>query len=656
MNRRCLVFLLGIGVILGLGRPAPAGEIDPRTRSMLDTIFAGYRSNRAKITDLTMTGSSHKIHKQGEMEFEEDLAYKYYELGEKKRLDTTFPEDIPDAHMAGRTQSLVYAGDCTLAYGGWTGPGVIMASVRAPGSFGATSRSTVLDNAMISGRWDSHAGLIELLCNVTPWGPKVRDIRVDTITEDGEVFLQVTFNKYPTEAEKSIGQSVWKFAPERGYEVVEATMSSFRSEGDPSRKTHAVYDVCEVSPGVWRSVGARQIIDEWPDDDRRLHIHVEKEFKHETAAANTGSVQDDFFTFKGIGLPEGAYVRDFTVNPPVKYQYAGPPLTDYEYLLDKAVLLADTGSLDWAETAPSSTTEEPEEGPTTEEATIEEADEETIAEQDVNSADRPVVSTPAQIDRGGKGTFYWVVLALALSVLLGYVSRGSKVFSFLKKDGPKIVLFLLLVLIVAGQAGAIETKEHDDPLLVNKELDLYRTEENICGPTSLYHVLKEIGYAPSFDDILTNVPIRLKGCSIADMCRYLEKVGVDHQVVKCESVEPILTALRPKETAAIVHTNNEGHFITVKKTSDGRLVVLDGTNVLNNAVLDGLEQRYSGKAIIVGMGRWKIMASFMDWKRVGLMILIIPIGFGIGALVRILVQGIGLRSPVSSTQKHLVKQ
>ena len=41
-------------------------QVDPQTKDMLDTIIAGHRSNRAKITDLSMSGSILILHGKDE--------------------------------------------------------------------------------------------------------------------------------------------------------------------------------------------------------------------------------------------------------------------------------------------------------------------------------------------------------------------------------------------------------------------------------------------------------------------------------------------------------------------------------------------------------------------------------------------------------------
>jgi hypothetical protein len=648
-----------MGVILGSGRPAPAGEIDPRTRAMLETLFAGYRSNRAKITDFTMAGSYHEIHKQDGQERERTIGYKYYESEEKKRLDEFFPEDSPIPGLPGRTRFLVDTGEGTLTH---VTPiheeETVAAGIHWPLKFHQQSKITRLDCSIISAHYKSHVGQIRRMLE-REWDPQTQNLTVNTITRNGESLLEVR-HEYHSNKDKKTVQQNWIFAPERGYEVLEVDCDLSFANGDPMLKVQASYEVREVSPGIWRSAGAELVSDEWEEDG--THAHVERQFKSENVSVNDGSVNSGFFTFEGIGLPSGAYVTDFTVNPPITYQYNGVPFTDYKYLLDKASLLAETGPSDLAETGPSDLTEtvpsntahEPEEEQTAEEATSEEAAEEMMPEQDANSGGPPVISTPAQINRGWKGTVFWLVLVLVLSIVLGYVSRGSKLFSFLKKGGPKVVLFLLLVLIVAGPAGAIETKEHDDPMLVNKELKLYRTEENTCGVTSLYHALKEIGYDASFSDVLAHVPLRFKGSSIADMSRYLERVGVDHQVVKSDSIVPILTAVRPKAVGGILHTEGESHFVVVKRTADGRFIVLNGTNVIKEDVINYLKQRYSGMAIMVGMGSWEYMTHFANWRRFIAVMAVIPFGFGIGALVRTVFEGVRRRSLVP--EKHLVKQ
>ncbi len=643
ISRRCLILLLCGGVVLGIVPTARSGEIDQQTRDMLETIFAGFRENRAKITDLTITGSFHEIHDQGEIKWEVNTAFKYFQSGEKRRLDETYSEDMEPA-FAGRTKSLVYTGDATLAYGGWKGPEVVEAGLGHATRFQSTCKINYVDNVSLSAKWASHAELIKFLYDREDreWDPQEDDIRVDTITENNEVSLQVTYKNRST-LYGTLAEHVWVFAPERGYEVIRTSLGRYNADGSTRRKVEMVYDVREVAPGVWRGVGF-----EWASDHWKLetvaHAHVERQLKCEVVSANNGPMDDTLFTFEGMGLPEGAYIKDYTVEPPMTYRYSAVPFTDYEYMVSKAADLADAGALDTEEGAASAGKEEkqrPEE--TEEKEVVKETTAEQTAEEDAEREDANAIGesgvTPARISVKRKGTVFWVASILVISVVLGYVSRGSRLVSFFRKRDANIVVFWLVVLAASGGAKAIETHEYEDPLLLNEEMNLYRTEENICGPVSLYHSLKEIGCSASLGDIVAGVPVGLNGCSIADMCRYLEKTGAEYQVVRCDSVEPILAALRARKVAAILHTNGEKHFLAVKKGGDGRFVVLDGTHVIKENLVDGLKQRFSGRAIIVGMGRWRTMAHFMDWKRIILMIVVIPIGFGIGALVRAVLEG-----------------
>ena len=91
-------------------------------------------------------------------------------------------------------------------------------------------------------------------------------------------------------------------------------------------------------------------------------------------------------------------------------------------------------------------------------------------------------------------------------------------------------------------------------------------------------------------------------------------------------------------------------FLTIKKTIHGHVIALDGTKVIKENVINGLHKRFSGTAIIVGMGKWKMMGHFMNWKRIVVIIIFIPLGFGTGALVRTMLQCIRRRSLVPSNE------
>jgi len=604
MNHKFLVLLIYIDVVLGSALPAESREIDQKTREMLDTIIAGYRSNRARLSDLTMSGSILTIQGEGENQTKLETTYNYYELGDKRRIDESYPADMGVPMLAGRTKILTFTGKGTLQY--YSGHQLYKdsASVNEVHKFHMSSNITYLDTISQTRSWRSHMGHIQHLLD-RGWRPETQTIDVETVNRQGSALLQITYKT------KGTIEYVYTVDPHRGYEATEVVRKTDYETGMPYRRTIATYQISEVLPGVWRPTGGTLVFDHWDQSGNNTHTILQ--IKSERVSANTGTINGELFTFEGMGLRPGSLVEDRTVKPPVRYQYGGPRFPEFEDLLE--------------ETSVSSSKSLPNAEPEGEQIG---AAQEEIPQQTIMDGDS---LRPKDERRRGSSIIPWVLVILIISGLLGFIFQKS-IKSVHHKRTLQVILFVCLSMLISSEGKPSEDKISNDPLLVDKELDLYENEENLCGVISLYHSLWEIGYEVSLRDILSNVAVGERGTPLSAMCKYLDKCKVPYHAVKANTVETILRVLKFKENTAILHVDKGTHFLTVKKTVDGNAVAVDGTMVIRDNAVKTLNARFSGMALIVGLRPIDAARNFTPWKTLVAIIGVAPLGFGIGALVR----------------------
>jgi len=309
-----LVCILAVGAVMRVD----AEPIDQHTSELLKAIIAGERDNRRRVFDLEVKGIVQTARSTGN----EEISFSYCELGEKMRVDATYPKASP---REGLTYRWVLRGNRSLSYIPETGSTRIMYPVE----FQMQSPLTYLDTLVVSGQWRTHTEHIEYLLQ-RGWQPdKESIVVVDESTEEGEVFLHV---QYTSTRGGGTTKHEWFFAPERGYQVVEASASVSYRGGNPLSNTHSRYDVTEVAPGAWRAVGVDMESDDWDRDGQRTTVH--RHIEPLAVAANTGRVQEGDFTLAGLGLKAGTLVTDFTFKPPLVYEYMAESLSDMEVRLD----------------------------------------------------------------------------------------------------------------------------------------------------------------------------------------------------------------------------------------------------------------------------------------------------------------------------------
>ena len=618
MSQKCVALLLCASFVLGFVSLAKTGEIDQNTRDMLETIMAGYHSNRAGILDISLTGNIITLRGGGESQKKTEVEYKYYELGDKRRMDTVYPSDADSRALAGRTNIKVFTGKNTLTYLSGSGPGAITASILKPGKFHRSSELARLDSLAITGKWVSHVGHIDYLLN-RGWNPEKETIRVKPINHEGDTLLQVSYES----TRGGWSQNTWLFDPQRGYEVVQAETAATYSDGKPLRKTEASYQVNEVAKGIWRPVDANYLFEQWQEDGEK--ITVRKQLNAGKVSANSGSVASESFTFAGMGLVPGTRVADRTFNPSFIYQFGVDLLPDLENILN--------------ETYRSSTEI------MTESNLVQNPSKVTNQVESPNGPKKPT----EELSTSGEGTFalantsvvnkdkstgMWVLVVLVLSILLGYITiRKHKSGTSLRKTKLNGFLVIFLSVFISVQAESAPQSGADHPLLVNSELNLYHSEQNICGITSLYTALQEIRHPVSLKDIFAYVPIEDRGNSLASMSQFLKRCGVHYQIIKPDSVEVVLEAVNPRLSAAILHVDNGTHFFVVKKTEEDRVSIIDGSKVIKSEVMEELKRRFSGTALIVGINTRSMISKFVNWKLMYLMVGVVAIGFGAGTLM-----------------------
>jgi len=318
-RRLCALLVLALAAT-GISWVA-ADPIDQHTVRLLEALIAGQRDNRSRILDLQMDGAV-SISESGE---EQQILFSYFELGDKRRVDLTYPAE---SARKGETYRWAVANGRSLCHIPETGSTRVMPPVELQ----MQSDLAYLDTLAVSRQWRTHVGHLEHLLH-RGWEPENQSIAVESENIDGdEVLLRVSYT-----STRGGGRTnyEWSFAPERGYEVVSAQSTSTRPDGGMLSKVSCRYDVREVEPGVWRAVGVERQSENWNPEGQ--HWAVQTRIKTSTVAANTGRIEDAFFTLGGLGVKPGTLVTDFTLSPPTTYEYQARPILETEFLLDDAL-------------------------------------------------------------------------------------------------------------------------------------------------------------------------------------------------------------------------------------------------------------------------------------------------------------------------------
>lgn len=133
--------------------------------------------------------------------------------------------------------------------------------------------------------------------------------------------------------------------------------------------------------------------------------------------ANTGEIDDIYFTFEGMGVPPGTRIADLTFDPPIEYNYKHASLSEagLEDIWSSTEDLKKQSPLNdrvYSDAAPSAVTSE---RPTKQAmpSSSKEIEDDTSAKSSIMSS---VI-----------GIYLPIILCLAIGVIVGYCLRARKI-------------------------------------------------------------------------------------------------------------------------------------------------------------------------------------------------------------------------------------
>jgi ABC-type bacteriocin/lantibiotic exporter with double-glycine peptidase domain len=155
----------------------------------------------------------------------------------------------------------------------------------------------------------------------------------------------------------------------------------------------------------------------------------------------------------------------------------------------------------------------------------------------------------------------------------------------------------------------------------------------LCGPHSIYLLLRLHGIAVSYDRVMEETPVSADGMSMEDLRRKAESFGLTTEVVRC-SVEdlahmthPIILRIQSESTS-----HRTGHFVVMTRVVDSdRLEVIDSTSSgFRYWQMKNLGNIWEGFALV---------PAASQKSPVGLMLLVMNVGgwIVIGAVCRALI-------------------
>ncbi len=308
--------ILAILIVAGHTVPASiskADETDSQTMQLLEAIMAGYEANRNKITSLAMSGKILFQTKAGEELIKKETSYRYYQLQENKRIDRGYFGREPDNISVFNGKNMLF---CLQE----SKPNRVDALIKDAHYFNSVNDLLQLDCIARSQGWNSHVEHLEFL--LKRWDPQKDSVKTGTVyDDDGNALLKVTYET----TRGGPGKCVWEFDPLRGYEVTRATFYSADTENRNKLEIDASYKVEEVAAGIWRPTGIKLSSERHKADN---NYHGEISIDCDEISVNDGSVDEQLFTFQGMGIKDGVFVADETFDPPLIYQYGVANLID----------------------------------------------------------------------------------------------------------------------------------------------------------------------------------------------------------------------------------------------------------------------------------------------------------------------------------------
>lgn len=129
-----------------------------------------------------------------------------------------------------------------------------------------------------------------------------------------------------------------------------------------------------------------------------------------------------------------------------------------------------------------------------------------------------------------------------------------------------------------------------------------------CGPVSLFFLLRLAGKPVKFDEVLGDIAVDSRGCSLADLAAAAERFGLTN--VKVIKTAPDQFSRLPKPF--IIHwdvvgrdPSQTGHFdVVLGVRNEGDLSVIDTTNCILKTIKPHVSAtEMSGYALIIDRGR-----------------------------------------------------
>ncbi|UCG46689.1 MAG: hypothetical protein JSU94_14430 [Phycisphaerales bacterium] len=241
----------------------------------------------------------------------------YYQLGQKERVDSKhLPESKVDDLLKEHVSKWVFTGDKTLSHL----EGTTLCSVSVPEDYGKLATHILQQDGYCP---SFRTYMEEIQYEIDRFDPALDNFEVSTITLNSRKVLQIT----RTTMRGGKGIRTWTVDPLRGYEVVKTKLESYLRDGRLWFSVQTDYSLAEVAPGAWRVVGckleARQL-----ETDKDKWIEAQEFFETTSYEANTGKIDESYFTFEGLGVPAGTLIADLTFDPPIEYYYKTAPFSE----------------------------------------------------------------------------------------------------------------------------------------------------------------------------------------------------------------------------------------------------------------------------------------------------------------------------------------
>lgn len=175
-------------------------------------------------------------------------------------------------------------------------------------------------------------------------------------------------------------------------------------------------------------------------------------------------------------------------------------------------------------------------------------------------------------------------------------------------------------------------EENEELLMANDKNGSHIPPEDACGIISLHQAIREAGFHVSRAQMYKEIPLSPLGCSMGDLCRFLEKNEIPHCAVTASEILPVVRALVPKTRTAILHVDDGSHFIAVMNIDSKTLATFDQFERIQPDVYEVISKRYSGAALLVGTRSEETVKNELVW-RTGFRIVLVALGGGLAGIL-----------------------